>query len=240
MLSLTCLLFLSLFVNGVISDKGKIESCFIDEIPNFFSENYDALIDKAYSDGEGDKLYNSFLEQCVGDECDTTKEEFFKEFKKTQEEMMNDPQISQQFSQEMKEGIDELYVEIDKNLDIVKEKLFLGIIIVGGLLLVIFGIVFLINRNLFQTIFEVSLVGFFGSLFSLIFFKGFLLFQSFLLSRSFFDSTFDSFTREFVLFVFQCILSESLNYFFFISLIASSILLVMSILFYFLNRKSST
>lgn len=126
----------------------------------------------------------------------------------------------------------------DKNFDATKLGLFISLIVIIVLLGASFLAICLINKNMLQSFFEFSLVSFFGALIPLFFFKLFLKFQSY--GFGYLPPEFDADSVVFASSVSDCVFSKSLALFSTVCFYSVIALLILAVLFYFLNRRSAT
>jgi hypothetical protein len=231
-------LFISNFFNNVVSDKEKIETCFITEISGFMAEQYNKSIKQlSYNKSNQDLVYDKFLKQCEGNACNIPKEDILKELDNVLKE-----ESGEDITKEIKERIysSEQYKQFNEVFSKVKFGLVYALVGIIFFLLVSIGLVFLMNKDLLRTFFELSAVGFLSSLFSVIYFKIFLSLQSYVLQEGSLGLNIEESMKEVILSILRCIFSDSLNYYFVIGLVMTVILLGLTALFYFLNRKGST
>lgn len=194
-------MFIASFLNGVLSDQEKIESCFVNQFYIYMYEEYGA----------------SVVGECGEGKCEIDEDLFRKFF----------------YESEEYESFNEVF---DKIKTIVSYVLW-GVIL---LLLINPGIVFLVNKNILQSVFELSFVGFLGSLFSTIYFRTFIPLQYYIVKKSELGTGIEEGMKDTILLVLECIFKDSLSMYFLVALLVTIILGISTVVFYFLNKKYST
>jgi len=227
-------LLFSGFLNDVMSNKSRVEECFLSSSLEITQNNdFTNQLDK-------DLLYDTFMKNCEGDVCQISKEEFIESFN-TMDEGYGDKE-KEEVMEEIKEAVysSEEYREFNKVFENTKISLPWVMVVSIIWILVSLGVLYLINKEVLKSLYEFSLFSFLGAFLSAIYFKGFLWIQSFVINKTSLVPSIENNLKETIMNGLRCIFSESLDKYFLISIILAVIFLGAAIAFYFLNRKSPT